>query len=192
MGFIVSLYILKCSSRIIVSLGEIRPLERLPVWEKMARKDGPDWPDKSEGPDRTVQGRGDWIDGSGQWIGSFYWLLRCGGRRESASATNFIGVAGGVEYLCQCSKWIIICCTQIRTAKYYKVLQRLHTIQLYYALLQTVRTMTTYQERTCWKCWHQNRRFPRLHSGTSGNYAKISDFKKNYSQFLLGDWIPIV
>ena len=97
MGFILSLYILKCSSRIIVLLGEIRPLERFPIWEKMACKDGPDWPDELEGPYRTGQVRDGWINGSGKRIGIFHWLLRCDGRRESAADTNFIGVTGGVE-----------------------------------------------------------------------------------------------
>ena len=53
----VSMYILRCGSRIIVSILEIRPLGRLPTWEKLAYKDGMDWPDRSEGPDRKGQGR---------------------------------------------------------------------------------------------------------------------------------------
>ena len=54
----VSLSIFKCGSGIIVLLLESRPLGRLPVWEKFAYKDGMNWPDGLEGPDRTRQGRG--------------------------------------------------------------------------------------------------------------------------------------
>ena len=71
--------------------------------------------------------------------------------REVASATTFTSVAGGVQYLCQCIKIIIIHYTQIRTALWYNILQIVRTIQLYYELLQTVQTMKTYQERTCRK-----------------------------------------
>ena len=45
------------------------------------------------------------------------WILMCGGWREAVDDTNFIGVAGGTEYLCQCRKIIIVRCTQIQTAK---------------------------------------------------------------------------
>ena len=53
LGFMVSLYILRYDSGIIVSLGEIRPFGRLTIWEKLACKDGSDWPNKLEGPDQT-------------------------------------------------------------------------------------------------------------------------------------------
>ena len=70
MVFMVSLSILMYGITIIKSLRESRPLGCLTVWEKLAYKDGPDWPDESEGLDLMGQGRGGWIDGSRQRIGS--------------------------------------------------------------------------------------------------------------------------
>ena len=48
--FVVSLSILRYGSKIIVSIEEISPLGRLPVWDKLACKVSPDWPDRLEGP----------------------------------------------------------------------------------------------------------------------------------------------
>ena len=69
-GFILSLSILRCCRGIIKLLRKIRPLGILTVCEKLACKDGPDWPGRSEGPDRTCRGWGGWIGSSGRQIGS--------------------------------------------------------------------------------------------------------------------------
>ena len=70
LGFMVYLSILRCGKSIIKSIGEIKPLGSLPVLEKLACKDKLDWPDWSEGPDRTGRGQGGWIDSSKRQIGS--------------------------------------------------------------------------------------------------------------------------
>ena len=70
MIFMVYHSILRCGSGIIKFLGEIRPLGRLLVWEKLTCKNRSDWPEESEGPDGTGQRNGGWIYGSKQWIGS--------------------------------------------------------------------------------------------------------------------------
>ena len=68
--FMVSLSILRCGRKIIVSIEKIRPLGPLPVWDKLAWKGWPDWPDGPEGPWHTGRGRGEYTHGSGQQIGS--------------------------------------------------------------------------------------------------------------------------
>ena len=80
-----SLSILRCGSRIIALLGEIMPLGRLPVREKLACKDRPDWPDRLEGTYRKGQGRDRWIDGSSWRIGITSigsWGTAGGGKRR--------------------------------------------------------------------------------------------------------------
>ena len=53
LGFMVSLSILRCGSSIIKFLGEVRTLGILTVREKLACNDDIDWPDRSEGPNKT-------------------------------------------------------------------------------------------------------------------------------------------
>ena len=69
----------------------------LVVWEKLACKDGPDWPDGSEVPDWEGWGRG-WVGGlTVAGYGSGAPPLDLEMRREEAAFTNLIGVAGGTE-----------------------------------------------------------------------------------------------
>ena len=44
----------------------------------------------------------------------YHLILRYEGQWKAEASTNIISVAGGVEYLCQLSKIIIVRCTQIR------------------------------------------------------------------------------
>ena len=70
MGFMISLSILRCGSRIIKSLRDIRPLGILTLWGKLAYKYGLDWPDELEVPDRMGQEQGRWIESGRQRIRS--------------------------------------------------------------------------------------------------------------------------
>ena len=57
LGFMVSIYILRCGRGIIKFIVLIRTLGSLNVWDKLDCKYRPDWPNGSEGPGWTGQGR---------------------------------------------------------------------------------------------------------------------------------------